>query len=607
MSAVPYRRTFARLLSFLRPYKRGLVISIFLAIGSQACQIALIWVTGKNVIDGALEQHDTRKLWLYVGTIVVLGVISAVLMSARRLTAGRQALGVEMDLRQNLYSHFVRLSFGFYGRNQTGQLMSRATVDLQGVRFFLGYGLIFCFQNALTVVSVTVVLFFLEWQLALVVLAVMPFLVAVASRYSHVARPTLGDGQQKLADVATVVEENIVGVHVVKAFAQEPAEEAKFAGRNEALFGQTIHANRQRAMYVPLLSFLPLLAQAAVLLFGARMVADGTLSKGSFISFLVYIGMVVMPLRGLGMWIGQAQRSTASGERIFQVLDEPEEVADSPAAVELPAGDGEIRFEDVSFEYLPGRPVLEHLDLELAAGTTLALIGHTGSGKTTLASLVPRFYDVSGGRVLVDGVDVRDVTLNSLRHEIGVIPQDPFLFSTTVRENIAFGRPEMSDDEVERVARLAQAHEFVERLPQGYDTVIGERGITLSGGQRQRIAIARALAVDPRILILDDATGSVDATTEAHIRAGLREVMEGRTTLIIAHRLSTIALADEVVVLDGGRIVARGTHEELLRPSPIYRERHEHGLLERQFADAAEARVDGEAVAGGSSRQASAS
>jgi ATP-binding cassette subfamily B protein len=596
VSAVPYRRTFARLLSFLRPYKRGLVISIFLAIGSQAAQIALIWVTGKNVIDGALENHDTQKLWLYVGAIVALGLASAVLMSARRLISGRQALDVEMDLRQSLYSHFVRLSFGFYDRNQTGQLMSRATVDLQGVRFFLGYGLIFFFQNALTVGSVTIVLFFVQWQLALVVLAVMPFLIAIAYRYSHIAHPTLREVQQKLADVATVSEENIVGVHVVKAFAQEPAEEEKFRGRNEALFQETIRANRQRATYVPLLSFLPMLAQAAVLLVGARMVAHGSLSVGAFVAYNFFLAMLIMPLRSLGMWVGQAQRATASGERIFQILDEPEDVSDVTRAIDLPAGDGEIRFEDVSFSYLPGRPVLEHLDLVLDAGTTVALIGHTGSGKTTLSSLVPRFYDVDAGRVLVDGADVRDVRLASLRSEIGVIPQDPFLFSTTVRDNIAFGLPDLTDDQIERVARLAQAHEFVERLPQGYDTVIGERGITLSGGQRQRIAIARALAVDPRILILDDATASVDATTEAQIRAGLREVMSGRTTLIIAHRLSTIALADEVVVLDNGRIVARGTHEELLGTSLVYREIHDHGLLEREFAEAVEARADVEEV-----------
>jgi ATP-binding cassette, subfamily B, bacterial len=592
VSSVPYRRTFVRLLSFLRPYRRGLAVSIVLAVGSQAAQIALVWVTGQDVIDRALLDHDAHRLWIFVGLIVALGLVRAVLMAGRRLLSGKQALDVEMDMRQGLYAHLVRLSFGFYDRHQTGQLMSRATVDLQGVRFFLGYGLIFFFQNALTVVSVTGVLFFVEWRLALISLAVTPLLIALAYRYSHIAHPTLRDVQQRLADVATVAEENIVGVHVVKAFAQEPAEEAKFAGRNEVLFDQTLTANRQRATYVPLISFVPLLAQAAVLLVGARMVVHGSLTAGGFVSFNLYLAMLVMPLRSLGMWIGQAQRATASGERIFAVIDEPEEVATRPDPTRPAPGSGRVRFEQVSFEYLPGRPVLEGVDLELAPGTTVALIGHTGAGKTTLASLIPRFYDATAGRVLVDGIDVRDLDLTELRAAIGVIPQDPFLFSTTVRENIAFGRAGMSDAEVERAARLAQAHEFVERLPEGYETVIGERGITLSGGQRQRIAIARALAVDPRILILDDATASVDATTEAQIRTGLREVMRGRTTLIIAHRLSTIALADEIVVLDGGRVAARGTDDELLATSPVYREIHDHGLLERQFADAVEARAD---------------
>jgi ATP-binding cassette subfamily B protein len=297
------------------------------------------------------------------------------------------------------------------------------------------------------------------------------------------------------------------------------------------------------------------------------------------------------------MWIGQAQRATAAGERIFQVLDEPEEVTDRPGATALPHGEGEIRFEHVTFEYLAGRPVLHDLDLDIPAGRTVALIGHTGSGKTTLTSLVPRFYDATAGRVTIDGVDVRDVTLASLRTGIGVISQDPFLFSATVRENIAFGCGDLPAEEIERLARAAQADEFIERLPDGYETVIGERGITLSGGQRQRIAIARALAVDPRILILDDATASVDATTEARIRVGLREAMRGRTTLIIAHRLSTIALADEIVVLDQGRIAARGTHEHLIESSPVYREIYEHGLLEQQFVDAVEARGEMEEVA----------
>ena len=597
MSAVPYRTTFIRLLGFLKPYRVALVISIFLAVGSQAAQIALIWITGRGVIDSALVHRDTHRLWIDVAAIVVLGIARAGFMLGRRLISGRQALDVEMDMRSGLYARLVRLSFGFYDRHQTGQLMSRATVDLQGVRFFLGYGLIFFFQNALTVLSVTVVLFFFEWKLALISLAITPLLVVLAYRYSHITHPTLRDVQQKLADVATVAEENIVGVHVVKAFAQEPAEEEKFRRRSELVFAQTLRANRQRATYVPLISFVPLLAQAAVLLVGARMVVHHQLTPGSFVAFNLYLSMLVMPLRALGMWIGQSQRATASGERIFQIMDEPEEIADKPGAQPLPPGPGRIHFEHVDFEYLPGRTVLHNVELDVTAGSTIALIGHTGSGKTTLTSLIPRFYDATEGRVTIDGHDVRDVTLTSLRHEIGVISQDPFLFSATVRENIAFGRGDLPHEEIERVARAAQAHEFIERLPLGYDTVIGERGITLSGGQRQRIAIARALAVDPRVLILDDATASVDATTEARIRTGLREAMQDRTTLIIAHRLSTIALADEIVVLADGAIAARGTHDELVGTSPVYREIYQHGLLERQFADAVESRAEVEDVA----------
>jgi ABC-type multidrug transport system fused ATPase/permease subunit len=594
-SETPYRVTFARLLGFLRPYKVSLVVSTLLAIASQGAQIAVVWVTA-HVIDDAVIPRDAGKLWLYIWAIIGLGVLRAAFMGARRLISGKQALAVEMDMRQGLYRHLVRLSFGFYDRHQTGQLMSRATVDLQGVRFFLGYGLIFFFQNVLTVLSVSVVLFFFEWKLALIALAITPVLVVLAYRYSHVAHPTLRDVQQKLADVATVAEENIVGVHVVKSFAQEPQEQQKFVDRSEAVFQQTLRANRQRALYVPFIAWVPMLAQAAVLLVGARMVTSGELTVGGFIAFNLYLAMLIMPLRSLGMWVGQAQRATASGERIFQVMDEPEEIADRPDAVELPEGGGRLRFESVGFEYMDGRPVLQDIDLELAPGKTIALIGHTGSGKTTLTSLVPRFYDPTSGRVMLDGADVRDVKLNSLRHAIGVISQDPFLFSATVRENIMFGAPDLDDAEVEHIARLAQAHEFVDRLPDGYDTVIGERGITLSGGQRQRLAIARALAVDPRVLILDDATASVDASTEARIRVGLREAMRNRTTLIIAHRLSTIALADEIVVLDNGRIVARGTHDELLARSQVYRDIYEHGLLERQFADAVEARAETDAL-----------
>jgi ATP-binding cassette subfamily B protein len=584
---VPYRRTFVRLLGFLRPYRWSLAVSVVLAVASQGTAIALVWVT-KDVIDDAIRPRDERMLWIFIGVVVALGTARAGLMIGRRFISGRQALGVEFDLRNTLYAHLLRLSFRFYDRHQTGQLMSRATVDLQTVRFFLGYGLIFFFQHILTIVGVTAVMLVLEWRLALVALAFTPVLVALAYRYSHVSHPILRDVQQKMADVATVAEENIVGVHVVKAFAREPQEQRKFERASESVFGQSVLANRQRALYVPLLAFVPLLAQGAVLLLGGWMVVHGSLTVGQFFAFNLFVTMLIMPLRMLGMWIGQAQRATASGERIFEVLDEEIEIGELRDAAELPEGPGRIRFEEVSFAY-GDTLVLDGIDLEVEPGRTVALIGHTGSGKTTLASLVPRFYDVTSGRVTVDGVDVRDVKLPSLRREIGIVAQDPFLFSATVRENIAFGAPWATDEDVERVARLAQADEFVAELPAGYDTLVGERGVTLSGGQRQRVAIARALIMNPRILVLDDATASVDATTEAKIRLGLREAMRGRTTLIIAHRLSTLALADELVVLDGGRIAARGTHEELLATSPVYREIYEHGLLEREFAERVEA------------------
>ena len=592
MSEAPsYRHTFWRLLGFLKPYRWSLLVSILLAVGSQAAAVAIAFITGSG-LDHALRSGDRGTIWNYGFAILAIGLLRSLLMLGRRLISGRQALGVEFDMRNGMYAKLQRLSFRFYDRHQTGQLMSRATVDLQAVRFFLGYGLIFFFQHVTTIVGVTGVMFVVNWRLALAATAITPLIVVVAYRYSSISHPVLRDVQQKMADVATVAEESIVGVHVVKSFAQERKRSGEFARRSEAVFGRSVDANRQRALYVPLLSFLPLLAQAVVLLYGGRMVVHGQLDFGQFIAFNVLVVMLVMPLRMLGMWIGQAQRATASGERIFEVMDEPEDVGDKAGAGDLPDGEGRIRFDGISFGYDMERPVLEGIDLVVEPGKTVALIGHTGSGKTTLASLVPRFYDVIAGRITIDGADVRDVKLSSLRREIGIVAQDPFLFSATVRENIAFGRPDASQEQVEEAARLAQAADFIDDLPEGYDTMIGERGITLSGGQRQRIAIARALLVDPRILILDDATASVDATTEARIRLGLREAMRGRTTIIIAHRLSTLALADELVVLDRGRLVARGTHEELLERSPVYREIYEHGLLEREFAERVEARAE---------------
>ncbi len=574
--------TFRRLIGFLRPYRGQVVLSALLAVGSQGAGLLIPYLTGR-VIDVAQSHHDRRRLLTFAGLIVVAGAVKAVLMFLRRFLAGRLSLAVEYDLRNRMYAHLQRLSYGFYDRHQTGQLMSRATVDLQAVRFFLGYGLIFFSQNLLTVTVVFTVLVLLNWQLTLVAVAITPVLMLGAYRYSRVSHPVLKEVQQRVADVATQAEEDVVGVRVVKAFSQELRETARFRARSERIFEKAIEAGRQQARYVPAMSSLPSLAIAAVLLVGGSQVVHHQLTLGQFFAVNAYLMMLVFPLRSIGMWVGQYQRAMASGERIFEVLDESRDLVERPGATALEPGPGELRFDHVSFGYDEGRTVLHDIDLTITAGSTIALIGPTGCGKTTLTTLIPRFYDVSEGSVLIDGRDVRELTLDSLRSSVGIVSQDTFLFSTTVAENIAYGAPWATPGDIVQAARQAQAHEFICDLPDGYETRVGERGLSLSGGQRQRIAIARALLMDPRVLILDDATASVDATTEAKIKLALREVMRGRTTLIIAHRLSTISLADEVVVLDRGRIVARGRHASLIDSNSVYQQIYRHGLVERTF------------------------
>jgi len=582
--------TFRRLFGFLRPYRGQVIVSMLLAIGSQVAVLTIPFLTGR-AIDATQPGHrDRSALMLNAGLIVAAGALQGVLMFWRRFLAGRLSLAVEYDLRNAMYRHLQRLSFGFYDRHQTGQLMSRATVDLQSVRFFLGYGLIFFSQNLITVAVVVAALVAIDWQLALIALAISPAIMVAAYRYSRISHPVLKDVQQRIADVTTHAEENIVGVRVVKAFAQEDRETTGFAGLAGRVFDQAITAARIQARYVPMLQSLPNLAIAAVLLVGGYSVIHGTLTLGSFFAVNGYLLLLVVPLRSVGMWVGQYQRAMASGERIFEILDVDRDILERPGAGPLPEGPGHIRLEGVEFGYEPGRPVLRDVDLDVAPGTTVALIGPTGCGKTTLTALIPRFYDVAAGRVTVDGADVRDVTLDSLRADVGIVSQDTFLFSTTVAENIAYGTPDATPDEIVRAARQAQAHDFICDLPDGYETRVGERGLTLSGGQRQRIAIARALLMNPRILILDDATASVDATTEARIKLALREVMKGRTTLIIAHRLSTISLAEKIVVLEAGRVVAQGTHADLIEESDVYRQIHSHGLVDRTFVD-----LDGDA------------
>ena len=575
--------TSRRLLGFLRPYRTQVIVSVLLAIGSQAATLTVPYLTGQVIEVTQEAGHDRRSLYLYSGLIVVAAVVTAILTLFRRWLAGRVSLAVEYDLRNTMYRHMQRLSYAFYDTHQTGQLMSRATVDLQAVRFFLGYGLIFLSQNVVTITIVIGALFVIDWQLALIALAISPVLAYVAYRYSRRSHPVLRDVQQKIADVTTQAEENVIGVRVVKAFAQEPRQRERFGQAAESVFRRAIDAARIQATYLPVMSSLPSAAIAGVLLVGGYQVIHGQLTLGDFFAVNGYLLMLVLPLRTFGQLVGQYQRAMASGERIFEVLDYERDIVDRPGAGELPAGPGRLSFRDVEFAYDRGRPVLCDVDLEVAAGQTIALIGPTGCGKTTLTTLIPRFYDVTAGSVLVDGTDVRDVTLESLRRAVGIVSEDTFLFSTTIAENIAYGAPQATPEEIVRAARQAQAHEFICDLPDGYETIVGERGLSLSGGQRQRIAIARALLMNPRVLILDDATASVDAGTEARIKLALREVMKGRTTLIIAHRLSTISMADSVVVLDQGRIVAQGRHDDLIDQSPVYRQIREHGLVERTF------------------------
>jgi ABC-type multidrug transport system fused ATPase/permease subunit len=591
--------TFRRLLGFLRPYRAQVIGSTLLAVGAQAAGLTVPYLTGRVIDTVGSAAHDDRRLFTFAALVVAAGAIKGVLMLFRRWLAGRLSLAVEYDLRNAMYAHLQRLSFGFFDTHQTGQLMSRATVDLQSVRFFLGYGLIFFTQNLITIVIVAIALVWIDWQLALISFAIAPVLSMTAFRYSRTSHPILREVQQRVADVTTQAEENIVGVRVVKSFAQEPRQLERFAAGTERIFRQAIRAARLQATYVPFMSTLPNLAMAAVVLAGGYRVVHNDLSLGAFFEVNGYLLLLVVPLRSIGMWVGQYQRAIASGERIFEVLDYERDILDNPGAEPLRTGPGQIRMAGVRFGYDAERPVLHDIELDIAPGRTVALIGPTGCGKTTLTTLIPRFYDVQAGTIELDGQDVRSVTLQSLRAAVGIVSQDTFLFSTTVAENIAFGTPEATPEQIVTAARQAQAHEFICDLPDGYDTVVGERGLSLSGGQRQRIAIARALLMNPRVLILDDATASVDASTEARIKLALREVMKGRTTVIIAHRLSTISLADEVVVLDKGRIVARGAHDELVETSPVYREIHDHGLVERRFVqldpDGAPIEKDGEA------------
>jgi len=568
-------KVFRRLLGFLSPYRSSVIASLALAAAAMAMGVLVPFLVGRTIDD---IRRGGDSLWLLGAALLGAGVLRLAFSVVRRLAAGRVSLGVEFDLRNRMYRHLQSLELEFFDTQQTGQLMSRSTVDLQSVRFFLGYGLIFMMQSVLTIVIAAGVMLAVNPGLAAVALAPMPFVIGVAARYGRLNRPASQEVQQRIAELTAEAEENVGGVRVVKAFAQERRQMRRFDHAVGRVFDQSMVSTRLRAFYNPLIGFLPQLGLAAIILVGGRQVIAGSISTGDFVAFYGYVLMLTGPTRTFGVSLGMAQRAVASGARVFEILDREPRLTAPRGAPALPPGGGHVRMQGVDFAYEGGEAVLEDIDLDVSAGQTVAVVGATGSGKTTLVMLIPRLYEATGGTVSIDGMDVRDVDLASLRHEIALVSDDAFLFSAPLRDNIAYARPDASAEEIEDAARRAGLAELIETLPEGYDTVVGERGLTLSGGQRQRVAIARALLVSPRVLILDDATSSVDATTESRIKAALSEVMEGRTTFVIAHRMSTISLADEVVVLEEGRIAARGTHEELVQESELYREIAERGL-----------------------------
>ena len=581
-------RTFRRMIRlFLTGHWAGLSFSLLLALGSIGMGMVLPWLI-KLAIDRALVPQRPDLLPPLVLALLGAGLLRVVFAFSRRVVSGRVALAVEMEVRDRVFAHLQTLGLDFYLRSQTGQLISRAIADVRAVRMFLGYGMIFIVTHLVTLLAVTVILFALQPTLAAASLLPMPLILVVARVFSKRLHPSLWAIQQRVAELTAVAEERIIGIRVIKAFAVEDLQQEAFAAASDRIYRQNLEAAAIRGRYVPLLGLLPSLSLIIILYYGGRLVIEDQMTLGSLVAFNGYVMLLIWPLRMLGMLVSWGERAVASGERVLEILDESPTIADAPDARPLPAVRGEIEFQDVVFGY-GDRLILDGVSLHIHPGETVGLVGPTGCGKTTLAHLIPRFHDPISGRVTIDGHDVREVRLSSLRRALGLVDQDPFLFSLPVIENIRYGDPDASLERVMEAARAAAAHDFIEKLPHGYDTVIGERGLTLSGGQRQRLALARALLVNPAILILDDATSSVDADTEARIVAALHDLRGTRTTVIVAHRASTVMLADRVVLMEAGRIVREGTPETVPWHDILVREAEQ--ALERDIAAAHRTRV----------------
>ncbi len=562
--------TFTRILGYARRYRRLIVLSFVMVTLSRLLISYLPLIGTKAIIDVVLVQQHYDQLGFYLLLVVVLYSLQSLLAFGQRYANAYLSQRVVFDVRNELFAALQAKSFSFYDRTQTGQLMSRMTTDVEGIQRFYSYMLSSLFGSVIEVLLVIYFLAGMDFRLTLIALAVIPPVFILNYQYMQKTHPIYREVRQKSGAITSLLQQNIVGMKIVRVFTNEELEKDKFAKENTAYFSLNVKAAMQESIYDPLSTFVLSLGVAAAYWYGGGEVIRSTLTLGSLLAFAQYMTLLNGPVSFLGYLINMYGRATAGANRIFEIMNEEPEVKDQPGAVELPSVRGEVRFEDVSFEYAKDKPVLRNINLSVKPGETIAILGATGSGKSTLMYLIPRFYDVTQGRITIDGYDVRDVGLRSLRSQIGIVLQDVFLFSATIRENIAFGKPDASMDEIVEAAKLAQLHDLVTSFPKGYDTLVGERGITLSGGQKQRVAIARTLLMNPRILIFDDSTSFVDVKTEKALQKAIEALLAGRTAFVITQRISTVKNADRIIVLERGEIAEMGTHRELLALNGIY-------------------------------------
>jgi ATP-binding cassette subfamily B protein len=571
-------KSLRRALIYLRPYwliAIGALLSLLLVTAANLLSPQIL----RAVIDQGISAGDSQALIWATAALLGVAVVRGLFSFTQGYLSEKVSQSAAYEMRNALFAKIENLSFSYHDQAQTGQLMTRLTSDVEQVRSFLGGGLLQLLSAIVLLIGSMAVLFSMNWQLALITVLTVPAMFVILAQFMRVVRPLFGKVQAKLGELNTVLQENLVGIRVVQAFAREPYESGRYSSTNQQLLDANLQTIRGLASSFPLIFLISNLGTLAVIWFGGYQVIGGALSLGELVAFNTYLSLLIMPIMMLGMIIGQLSRASVSAERMFEILDAVSEVADRPGALALPQLAGRVAFESVSFRYVGGdAKVLDGVSFVAEPGQTVAIMGPTGSGKSTIINLIPRFYDPTEGRVTVDGRDLRDITLESLRDQIGIVLQDTTLFSGSIRDNIAYGRPDAGDAEVLAAARAAQAHEFIAGFPDGYATIVGERGVGLSGGQRQRIAIARALLHDPRILILDDSTSAVDAETEFQIQQALDHLMAGRTSFVIAQRISTVRNADTILLLDGGKIVAQGKHDDLLRESPLYGE-----IIDSQF------------------------